>query len=88
MAEDTKVTVPPTAEELATKAAQDKAEEADKVATNLAAAEAYDQAVKQANLNIVQSKIAYNEARVYAAWGVGAGAVLAGLGILLIGLRK
>jgi len=86
--DENKTTVPPTAEELDAKAVQDKAAEADKVAASLAAAEAYEQAVKQANLNIVQSKIAYNDARVYAAWGVGAGAVLAGVGILLIGLRR
>ena len=88
MAEDTKVTVPPTAEELAAKTAQDIVAEADKLAANLAAAEAYDQAVKQANLAIVQSQAAYNSARVYQAWGIGAGAVLAGVGILLIGLRR
>ena len=88
MAEDTKVTVPLTAEELAAKAVQDKAAEADKVAANLAAAEAYEQAVKNANLEIVQTQAAYNSARVYQAWGIGAGAVLAGVGILLIGLRS
>lgn len=86
--DENKTTVPSTAEELAAKTAQDKVAEADKIASDLAAAEAYDKAIANANLAIVQSQAAYNSARVYQAWGIGAGAVLAGVGILLIGLRR
>jgi len=68
-------------DELDAKAAQEKAAQA------VAAAEAYAQAVRDANLGVTQSLIVYNNAKTYAAWGIGIGAVTAGVGILLGAFR-
>ena len=91
MAEDTKVTVPPTAEtapvvltqaELEAKAAKEKAE------AEAAAAEQYIANRKTAELGCMTSQIEYNNAATYAAWGIGIGAVLAGTGILIYSLKS
>ena len=91
MSEETKTTVPPTAEaapvvltqaELDAKAAKEKAE------AEAAAAEQYIVDRKAAELGCVQSQIAYNNAATYAAWGIGIGAVLAGTGILVYSLKS
>ena len=87
--DENKTAVPAvTAPVVLTQAEIDAKVEADKVAAEAAAIAAYEKAIANANLAIVQSQAAYNSARVYQAWGIGAGAVLAGVGILLIGLRK
>ncbi len=70
-----------TQDELDAKAAQEKAAQA------VAAAEAYTQAVRDANLGVTQSQIVYTNAKTYAAWGIGIGAVTAGIGILLGAFR-
>jgi predicted hotdog family 3-hydroxylacyl-ACP dehydratase len=70
-----------TQDELDAKAAQERAAQA------VAAAEGYAQAVRDANLGVTQSLIVYNNAKTYAAWGIGIGAVTAGVGILLGAFR-
>ena len=69
-------------EELDAKAAQEKA------AMAVAAAEAYAQAVRDANLGVTQSIIFKNTAAQYMYWGIGAGAAAAGVGILFGAFRR
>ena len=71
-----------TQDELDAKAAQEKA------AMAVAAAEAYAQAVRDANLGVTQSIIFKNTAAQYMYWGIGAGAAAAGVGILFGAFRR
>ncbi len=91
MTEDTKVTVPPTAEAapvVLTQAEIEAHQLADKAAALAAAQEKYAAAMQAVALALPESEIRKNEAKVWCYYGVAAGAVLAGTGILLSALKR
>jgi hypothetical protein len=88
---DENTTVPSTATEVPTVLSQEELEAKsaqEKDAQAVAAAEAYAQAVRDANLGVTQSIIIKNTAAQYMYWGIGIGAATAGVGILLGAFRR
>ncbi len=78
----------PTAVALPTQAEIEAKTLADKQASLAAAQEKYEAAMKAIALALPESEIRKNEAKVWCYYGVAAGAVLAGTGILLGALKR
>ena len=88
MAEDTnKTTVPLSQAELDAIAAAEKAEAEVKAQAEENRKIAYKRAMKNADLDIKESTVFCNNAKRWATWGIGIGAVTAGIGILLGAFR-
>lgn len=91
MSEETKTTVAPTAvtTPVAPTAAEIEAKSlADKAAALAEAQQKYAASMQAASLALPESEIRKNNAAYYMYLGVGIGALAAGTGILLMGLKK